>query len=357
ARCRKQPLPQHECDRDDHGGECCEDDEVPGRRGGDRAEQVAGEVGALPTVHPVDDDHTGGDASVEHDSERDVTTGPAPGADHLDGDACQDGRGQRGEDRLVVQEYPDGHTGQGNVSESVADERESALHQEDTDQRGDGTDEERRQQGVAHEVVRQDLHHSPLRSTGPSSGPIPPTRPAGSCPVDAPWYSYGWCPWPPESAASDSVASRSAYSAGVPSNAMRPESIAMIRSTMPRRAASSWVTMSMVTPRPANRRITAARTSWLAASTPAVGSSMISTCGPEASALAISTRRCWPPESVATSDSNRSASPTVSAARSTAARSSVLACRHHRLPASCPVAMTSRTVDRTEFDRVCRWGT
>ena len=74
--------------------------------------------------------------------------------------------------------------------------------------------------------------------------------------------------------------------------------------------------------RPA-RAASTASISWLARSTPAIGSSMISSSGSAASARAISTRWCWPPERALTESLARSARPTSSMARSTAARSAL----------------------------------
>ena len=70
-------------------------------------------------------------------------------------------------------------------------------------------------------------------------------------------------------------------------------------------------------------RSVCARTSWLARSTPAIGSSMISSSGSAARARAISTRWCWPPESAFTESLARSAMPTRSRARRTASRSAL----------------------------------
>ena len=86
-----------------------------------------------------------------------------------------------------------------------------------------------------------------------------------------------------------------------------------------------------------------ASTCWLARSTPAVGSSRNSRSGCPASARAISTRCCWPPESVETPSRARSARPTTSRASSTAARSARDSGRSSRRRDSRPEATTSRT--------------
>ena len=66
-----------------------------------------------------------------------------------------------------------------------------------------------------------------------------------------------------------------------------------------RSGPSSCATSSTVPPRRRNRRSAPANASWLAASTPAVGSSRTSRSGSPARARAISVRCCWPPDRVA----------------------------------------------------------
>ena len=63
-----------------------------------------------------------------------------------------------------------------------------------------------------------------------------------------------------------------------------------------------------------SRRSAPANASWLAASTPAVGSSRTSRSGSPARARAISVRCCWPPDRVATGSPARSARPTAASA-------------------------------------------
>ena len=77
----------------------------------------------------------------------------------------------------------------------------------------------------------------------------------------------------------DAASRAAAYSWVVPSKRMRPLSTTTMRVSRRSRAPSSWVTMSIVTPRSTSRSRTSARTCWLAASTPAVGSSMMRTSG------------------------------------------------------------------------------
>ena len=71
----------------------------------------------------------------------------------------------------------------------------------------------------------------------------------------------------------------------------------------------------------------------------------------------MSTRRCWPPESEATSSWARSASPTSAIASRTTARSWRDAGRHHGRCGRRPTSTISVTVARTEADSECRWGT
>lgn len=78
----------------------------------------------------------------------------------------------------------------------------------------------------------------------------------------------------------------------------------------------------------------------------AIGSSMISSSGSEASARAISTRWCWPPERASTESLARSARPTSAMARSTAARSALRG-RPSLVRDSRPEATTSRMVAGT----------
>ena len=88
-----------------------------------------------------------------------------------------------------------------------------------------------------------------------------------------------------------------------------------------RSGPSSCATSSTVPPPATNSPSASANASWLAASTPAVGSSRTSSSGWPARARAISVRCCWPPERVATGSPARSARPTAASAVATAARS------------------------------------
>ena len=71
----------------------------------------------------------------------------------------------------------------------------------------------------------------------------------------------------------------------------------------------------------------------------------------------MSTRRCCPPESDATSSWARSARPTSAIASRTMARSSRVAGFHHGRCGSRPTSTISVTVARTEADSEWRWGT
>ena len=76
-----------------------------------------------------------------------------------------------------------------------------------------------------------------------------------------------------------------------------------------------------VAPRSFSTPSASASARWLGRSTPAVGSSRKKRSGSPARARAMSTRCCWPPDSVATLSAARSARPTTSSASSIARRS------------------------------------
>ena len=71
---------------------------------------------------------------------------------------------------------PDGDAGEGDVAHPVADQREPALDEEDADERGDEADEDGREQGPLHEVVREQLGHDAL-PVGPGLGGAGQRRP------------------------------------------------------------------------------------------------------------------------------------------------------------------------------------
>ncbi len=83
---------------------------------------------------------------------------------------------------------------------------------------------------------------------------------------------------------------------------------------------------------------------------------MISSSGSAASARAISTRWCWPPESASTESLARSAMPTSSSAWRTASRSARRS-TPKRVRESRPEETTSVTVAGTPPAAVVRWGT
>ena len=92
-------------------------------------------------------------------------------------------------------------------------------------------------------------------------------------------------------------AGRRAPRAGGPSSTITPSSMKTTWSATSRAKPISWVTTSIVIPSAASSRITS-RTSLISSGSSAlVTSSKSITCGSIASARAIATRCCWPPES------------------------------------------------------------
>ena len=96
---------------------------------------------------------------------------------------------------------------------------------------------------------------------------------------------------------------------------------------------------------------------WLAASTPASGSSRMSTRAPPASPRATRARRCWPPDNRLTGRPRCPVRPTTSIAASTARRSSPRARRHHPFAARRPERTSSSTVTGIGPAALCRCGT
>ena len=162
--------------------------------------------------------------------------------------------------------------------------------------------------------------------------------------------------WWPEPA--EWPATWAAYAAGSPSKSTCPESRQTMRLTTASSAASSCVTMSIEVPRSARRCSTSASASWLAWSTPAVGSSMTSSSGRpgegpgDEHAALLPTREgrhllVWPGR-----PGRRRRSP-----RARSARSSRDAGFHHGRCGSRPTSTISVTVARTDADSECRCGT
>ena len=109
-------------------------------------------------------------------------------------------------------------------------------------------------------------------------------------------------------------------SAGAPQATRRPERITSSRS---QRAASSmsWVTATTA-PCPRSPSMTWMTSDFPSSSSMEVASSRTSTSGEAASAPAMATRCCWPPERSCTSRSSLPASPTWARARTAASRAS-----------------------------------
>src|SRR6478735_5767906 len=323
----------------DEHGEPGEDVEVAALGREDGAEEVLHQVGGRAVGRLADDDDAARDAAVEDDRQGDVAVRAPSGAEQLDDDSGDDGRDEGGEHRRGARDEADGDTGQGHVPHPVTDEGEPSLDEEDPDHRGDGADEQCGYQGPLHEVDGEQVDHGrPPSGWVTSRGPGPRD---GRCPSSSrSWWWLSWSWW---------TRSRAwAYSCGVPSKRMRPPSMTTMRVSRRSRAPSSCVTITIVTSRSTSRARTSARTCWLAASTPAVGSSMMSTSGCPARARAISTRRCWPPERVLTSVAARSARPTTSSERATICRSVARNRPSQPMRDSRPVDTISSAVALTE---------
>ncbi len=86
---------------------------------------------------------------------------------------------------------------------------------------------------------------------------------------------------------------------GAACSTMRPPSMKTMRSPTSRAKPISWVTTTIVIPVCARSFITSSTSLIISGSSALVGSSKSSTFGCIASARAIATRCCWPPESCA----------------------------------------------------------
>src|SRR5690606_5431149 len=168
--------------------------------------------------------------------------------------------------------------GQRHVADTVAEQRQLALHDERAHGRRAEPHEQRGDQRELEELLVEQAqvdHRSPCH---PSSGPAV----ASACGCT--------CSWP-------GLAHSPSGCGGGPSWTMRPS-----RTTTPRvmsgsSGPSSCATRTMVLPAATSPASVSASSRWVSASTPAVGSSMTYVSGSPASARAMSTRCCWPPES------------------------------------------------------------
>src|SRR5690606_28052108 len=303
-----------------------------------RPEQEPGQAGGR-LRRPGGQEHAAGDAAVEHHRQRHVSGGPPPVPDELDQDRAGGRRRHREQHRGAGREQGGAHAGEGHVPEAVTDQGQPPLDQVGAQGRRGRTGDERGQQRVLHERVREDVGGAYRGRTPPFHG-----RPArcGACGWTWSCPGSAWCP--------------TGGGTG-PTCRTRPAWSTTARSTSGSSGPSSWATSTTVPPRATYPRRVVANAAWLAASTPDVGSSRTSRSGSPARARAMSTRCCWPPDRVATGSRSRSVSPTAASAAATARRSSWRAGRNGRRRASRPAATTSPTVAGTPPAAPTRCGT
>src|SRR5690606_6108237 len=307
---RAQPDP----DREDRHRERDGQPQVGERHGGDRAEEVAVEVGRRPAGDP-DEEDAAGDAAVEEQGEGEVAAGAAAFADDLDehrpddrgDDGARDGEHvPLGEAQRPADKPAERDAGEGHVPDPVAEQGETPLDEVGAHDRGDEADEDGGDEGPLHERAGEHLEEERHDSSSRSSGP-----PCGSVAESSSWR---WrCSW-----------SGSAWSAaaggGGPSWTTRPWRRTTARSSSPASEPSSWRTTSTLVPRSRSPVRVAASDSWESRSIPASGSSRTRRSGRRTSARAMSTRCCWPPENTLTVSPARSARPTSSSASSARSR-------------------------------------
>ena len=130
----------------------------------------------------------------------------------------------------------------------------------------------------------------------------------------------------------------------MPCSTITPPSMKTTRSPTSRAKPISWVTTIIVIPSAASSRITSSTSLTSSGSRALVTSSKSITCGSIASARAIATRCCWPPESRSGYSSSLSARPTRSSSAVPFARASSL-----ERPSTFSGAIVT-------FCRAVRWG-
>src|SRR6185436_7029770 len=204
----------------------------------------------------------------------------------LDRGGARDGDDDRGEDRGGAGEQAEGHTGDRDVPDAVAHQRQPALHQVGADRRRGQSGKQPGNQRPLHELQLEHGHEV--------------SHPGSSPPWE--WWTWAWV-WD---------------ACGGPSYTIRPRRRTTDRSISASIGPRSWLTITTVVPHATRSRIASAKICWLARSTPAVGSSRTSSSGSDTSARAIRTRCCCPPDSSATASLRRSAMSTIRSASSTA---------------------------------------
>ena len=158
AQCEQwaaQPQPHQE----HQGGQGDGEPGVGDRDRGDRAEQIGVEVRRRPAGDANEDDAPG-DAPVEQDRQGHVSSGTAVGADDLDHHGSQHADEDRpGHGPGVVRsdvgggpgEPPQGDTGQGDVPDPVAQQRQAPLNQVGAHHRGGQPHQDRHDEGPLDE--------------------------------------------------------------------------------------------------------------------------------------------------------------------------------------------------------------
>lgn len=121
-------------------------------------------------------------------------------------------------------------------------------------------------------------------------------------------------------------------------------------------SARSWCTSTMVHPAALSSWRTSTMVAWLAASTPAKGSSRMMTSGSPASVRASRVRWRCPPDRAEMGRLARSASPTRSRARRAAALSRLPGQRHQGRWAMRPKRATSKSVAGKSQSMSACWG-
>ncbi len=127
------------------------DPQVVERHGQDRAEQELEQVDVQP-ARARHEHHPECDSRVEHERERLVAGCPAPGPQPLDREAAEHREHERRQDRRDPEQVPGRDTGEGDVPEPVADERGSALDEEEPDRRREHADDRADGEGEPHEL-------------------------------------------------------------------------------------------------------------------------------------------------------------------------------------------------------------
>src|SRR3990172_4495095 len=167
---------QHE-EKDDGGESGRAPDVVPAY-----AEHVAedeGEQVRRVVVLAADDEYAGGEGADEEDADGGIVLDQAAAGDEADEDGGEHGGYRPAQVEVRVQHERHGDAAEAGVGQGIADERHPLQDDERPDDRGDGADDDRRQQGPPHELERPGLAQEVDRlSHGPRTSCLP-GAPAG----------------------------------------------------------------------------------------------------------------------------------------------------------------------------------